>query len=153
MSFVRRATANDVERIGVIARSAYAKYVPRSGVKPPPMRADFAAAVAASHVVVIETTATIDGYMIAWPETDAYFIANIAVDPARQGEGQGRRLIAHAVAEARLHGLSAIRLFTNAAMTENLSLYGHIGFVETHRSKEHGFHRVHMRWDLPEANE
>jgi ribosomal protein S18 acetylase RimI-like enzyme len=37
--------------------------------------------------------------MIAWPEADAYFIDNIAIDPARQGEGLGRQLMDHAVGE------------------------------------------------------
>jgi ribosomal protein S18 acetylase RimI-like enzyme len=112
------------------------------------MSADFATAVAADHVVVIETAGVIDGYMVAWPELDAYFIENIAVDPARQHQGLGRKLIDHAAAEARRHNLSAIRLHTNAAMTENLSMYAHIGFVETHRATEKGFNRVYMRWDF-----
>ena len=112
------------------------------------MSADFATAVAADHVVVIETAGVIDGYMVAWPESDAYFIENIAVDPARQHQGLGRKLIDHAAAEARRHNLSAIRLYTNAAMTENLSMYAHIGFVETHRATENGFDRVYMRWDF-----
>jgi ribosomal protein S18 acetylase RimI-like enzyme len=146
---IRRATADDVARIGAIARAAYTKYVPRIGREPAPMSADFAAAVAADHVVVIETAGAIDGYMIAWPELDAYFIENIAVDPARQHQGLGRKLIDHAAAEARRHNLSAIRLYTNAAMTENLSMYAHIGFVETHRATEKEFDRVYMRWSVP----
>jgi ribosomal protein S18 acetylase RimI-like enzyme len=40
--------------------------------------------------VVIEATGEITGYMIAWPEADAYHIDNFAVDPARQGEGLER---------------------------------------------------------------
>ena len=86
---IRKATAEDAARIGAIARAAYAKYVPRIGREPPPMVADFAAEVAAGRVVVIEMARAVDGYMIAWPETDAYFIDNIAIDPARQGEGLG----------------------------------------------------------------
>jgi ribosomal protein S18 acetylase RimI-like enzyme len=109
------------------------------------MSADFAAAVAADHVVVIETAEAVDGYMIAWPVVDAYFVDDIAVDPARQGKGLGRRLIDHAVDEAKRHHLSAIRLYTNAAMAENLSMYTHFGFVETHRATERGFDRVYMR--------
>ena len=50
-------------------------------------------------------------------------------------------------AEHRLD--EALRLFTNALMSENLAMYAHIGFVETHRSVEKGFHRVYMRWILP----
>ena len=112
------------------------------------MVADFAAEVAANRVVVIEATGSVRGYMIAWPEPDAYFIDNIAVDPQSQGDGLGRRLIDHAVAEAEKRKLSALRLYTNVLMTENQSMYAHIGFVETHRVVENGFHRVYMRWSL-----
>jgi ribosomal protein S18 acetylase RimI-like enzyme len=146
---IRKATAEDTARIGVIARAAYAKFVPRIGREPAPMVADFAAEVAAGRVVVIATAEAVDGYMIAWPEADAYFIDNIAIDPARQGGGLGRQLMDHAVGEAKRRRLSAIRLYTNAAMTENLSMYAHMGFVETHRAVEKGFDRVYLRWTLP----
>jgi ribosomal protein S18 acetylase RimI-like enzyme len=149
MSLIRRATADDAARIGAIARAAYAKYMPRIGREPAPMLADFAA----DHVMVIETDGAIDGYVIAWREIDVYFIDNIAVDPARQGEGLGRQLIDHAIREAKHHRSSAIRLYTNAAMTENLSMYTHMGFVETHRATEKGFHRVYMRLTLPRGEE
>ena len=148
---IRKATAEDTARIQAIARAAYAKYVPRIGREPAPMVADFAAEVAAGHVVVIGTSGAVDGYMIAWPEADAYLIDNIAIDPARQGEGLGRQLIDHAVGEAKRRRLAAIRLYTNAAMTENLSIYAHMGFVETHRAVEKGFNRVYLRWRFPAA--
>lgn len=146
---IRSATADDVARIGAIARAAYTKYMPRLGREPAPMMADYDVAVAAHRVVVIEAAEMVCGYMIAWPEADSYYIDNIAVDPACQGEGLGRRLIEHAAAQAtRLH-LLALRLHTNVLMTENLSMYAHMGFVETHRAIENGFHRVYMRRSLP----
>jgi ribosomal protein S18 acetylase RimI-like enzyme len=146
-----KASADDVARIGAIAYAAYVKYVSRIGREPSPMRADFAAEVAAAHVVVIETAGMVAGYMIAWPEADAYFIDNIAVDPARQGEGLGRQLINQAVEEGRRLRLPAVRLYTNAVMTENLQMYAHLGFVETHRATEKGFHRVYLRLALAGA--
>ena len=148
MPHVRNATADDAARIGEIARAAYSKYIARIGREPAPMLADFEAEISAGRVVVIETAGTIDGYMIAWPQTVAYFIDNLAVHPARQGHGLGRQLIDHALHEARRHGLSAVRLYTNVAMTENLSTYAHMGFVETHRSVESGFQRVYLNLPL-----
>jgi ribosomal protein S18 acetylase RimI-like enzyme len=153
LPLIRKARAEDAVRIGAIARAAYSKYVKyvvRIGREPAPMLADFAAEIAADRVVVIGTDGRIDGYMIAWPEMDAYFIDNVAVDPAQQGKGLGRQLIRHAVAEAKRHRLPAIQLYTNAAMTENLSMYARMGFVETHRAVEKGFHRIYMRWVLGE---
>jgi ribosomal protein S18 acetylase RimI-like enzyme len=145
---IRPATMADAERLRSIARAAYAKYVPRIGREPPPMGADFAAHIADGAAVVIESDGVLLGYMIGWPEADAYFIDNIAVGPAAQGHGLGRALIEHAAGEARRLGLPALRLYTNAAMTENLAMYRRIGFVETHRAMEHGLNRVYMRWDL-----
>lgn len=142
---IRGARAGDAGRIGEIARAAYGKYVARIGRAPAPMAADFAAEIAAGRVVVIEAGDTVAGYMIAWPQADGYFIDNIAVDPAWQGRGFGRRLMDHGEREARRHALDAVRLYTNAAMTENLSLYARLGFVETHRAVEQGFSRVFMR--------
>jgi ribosomal protein S18 acetylase RimI-like enzyme len=153
MALIRKATGDDAARLAAIARAAYAGYVPRIGREPAPMSADFAAAIAVGRVVVIEARGAVAGYMVAWPEMDAYFIDNIAVEPVRQGEGLGRQLVDHAAREARRHRLPAIRLYTNAAMTENLSRYGRMGFVETHRATEDGFHRVHMRRDLPAGSD
>jgi len=145
---IRQAVSADVPQRHALARAAYQKYVPRIGREPAPMNADFAAHVAAGQAVVIERAGSIAGYMIAWTTPDAYLVDNLAVDPARQGEGLGRTLLAHAAAEAKRLTLPALRLYTNAAMTENLALYCHIGFVETHRSVEKGYNRVHMLLDL-----
>jgi ribosomal protein S18 acetylase RimI-like enzyme len=150
---IRKATEGDAAPMRAIARAAYAKYVPRIGREPSPMAADYEAAVAANRAVVIEAGGSIRGYMIAWPELDAYFIENIGVDPACQGGGLGRCLIDHAVSQADRLGLPALRLYTNALMTENLSMYAHIGFVETHRVVEKGFHRVYLRWVLRTAEQ
>ena len=109
------------------------------------MVADFPGEIAAGRTVVVEADGRIAGYMIAWPEADAYFIDTVAVDPAIQGRGLGRRLMDHAAVEAKRLGLRALRLYTNVAMTENLAMYGHLGFVETHRATAHGFHRVYLR--------
>jgi len=147
-SRIRDAVAADVARIGEIARAAYLKYVPRIGREPAPMGADFAAEIAAGRVVVVDAGGSVVGYLVAWPQADGYFIDNIAVDPAAQGRGLGRQLLDHAVREARRHGLAALRLYTNAAMSENLALYRRMGFVETHRAVEEGFDRVFMRRDL-----
>ena len=152
MSLIRDATADDVARIRAIASAAYAKYVQRLGREPAPMGADYEAAVAARRVVVIAAAGTVRGYMVAWPQADAYFIDNLAIDPDCQGEGLGRRQIEHATAEANRLRLPALRLYTNVAMTENLAMYARLGFVETHRAVEDGYHRVHLRYSLPQSD-
>lgn len=146
---IRPATMADAQRIGALARAAYAKYVPRVGREPPPMVADFIGSIARDVVVVIEEEGALRGFLIAWPEADAYLVDNVAIDPPAQGRGLGQKLFEHAVHEARRSGLSALRLYTNVAMTENLAMYRRIGFVETHRAMENGLNRVYMRWDFP----
>jgi len=147
-SAIRKATPDDTDRIRAIARAAYGKYVARIGREPAPMLADFAGLVAAGFAVVAEEHHRIKGYLIGWPEADAYFIDNIAIDPEYQGQGLGRYLIAYAATEARRLQLPAVRLYTNVAMTENLAIYARIGFIETHRAMENGFHRAYLRWTL-----
>lgn len=147
---IRVARSGDVPRIRVIARAAYAKYVPRIGREPAPVAADYEGEVAAHRVVVIEADGNVSGYMVAWPEADAYFVDNIGVEPKAQGKGLGRRLIKHAAAEAHRLRLPALRLYTNAAMIENLSMYTYLGFVETHRVAEKGFNRIYLHLGLAE---
>jgi ribosomal protein S18 acetylase RimI-like enzyme len=145
---IRIARTDDVARIREIARAAYARYVPRIGREPAPMVANYDADVRAGRIVVLEVEHNVIGYLVAWSEYDAYFIENIGIEPQLQGKGWGRRLVDHAATEAAHLGLPALRLYTNAAMTENLSMYAHLGFVETHRVTEDGFNRVYMRLNL-----
>ena len=145
---VRLGRTEDVARIREIARAAYAKYVPRIGREPAPMVADYDADVRLGRVVVLEVERNLVGYLVAWPEEDAYFIENIGIDPHLQGKGWGRHLMDHAATVAAHLGLKAMRLYTNAAMAENLLMYAHLGFVETHRMTEDGFNRVYMRLNL-----
>ena len=147
---IRIARIDDIARIRDIARAAYARYVPRIGREPAPMVADYDADVRAGRIVVLEVERNIIGYLVAWSEDDAYFIENIGIEPHLQGKGWGRRLMDHAASEAADLNLNALRLYTNAAMTENLCMYAHLGFVETHRITEDGFNRVYMRLNLGE---
>ncbi len=71
-------------------------------------------------------------------------VDNVAVAPSAQGKGLGRALIAFAEAEAQRRGLCEVRLYTNVLMTENLALYGRLGFRETGRVSEKGYERVYM---------
>jgi GNAT superfamily N-acetyltransferase len=142
---IRPATTADLAELRRIARAAYAVYVPRIGRAPAPMVADFVAPVAAGHAAVWADDAGIGGYAVFYPRGDHVHLENVAVDPARQGQGLGRRLIEFVEAEARRQGLAAVELYTNAKMTENQRLYPALGYVETHRASEDGFDRVFYR--------
>ena len=140
----RSATARDVPAIEALVTAAFARYLPRMDRKPAPMLEDHAALVAAGLVRVIGRGEAVEGAMVLCDRHDHLLIDMVAVAPAAQGAGLGRRLIAAAEQEARHRGRPLLRLCTNVAMVENLALYRHLGFVETHRGLENGYHRVYL---------
>jgi len=73
---------------------------------------------------------------------------NVAVAPFAQGLGLGRKMLEFAERAARDAGFRSIRLYTNEAMTENVSLYSRIGYCETHGAEEKGLRRVYMTKQL-----
>ena len=58
-------------------------------------------------------------------------------------------MIADVEASARRQQLQELRLYTNVAMTENLTYYPRIGFEETHRNHQDGYERVFYRRSVP----
>jgi len=146
---VRPAQPGDISAIRACARAAYERYVAAIGREPAPMIADFAQQVAEGIVsVVVDIAESIAGYIVCYPDGADFYIENIAVSPDRQGAGIGGLLMAHAETCARAAGCTTLALYTNIHMSENLTLYPHLGFVETDRREEDGFHRVYFRKPL-----
>ena len=141
---MRLATAADREAVEAIVRAAYTPYVARMGRMPGPMLDDYAGLIAAGRVHAAEHGGAMRGVLVLIPEAETMLLDNIAVDPAAQGAGLGRRMLAFAEETARASGFGAIRLYTNEAMTENVGLYARLGWVETHRGEENGFRRVYF---------
>ncbi len=146
---LRKAAPGDVAEIRVIAAAAYAPYVARIGRPPAPMTADYPAAVERGEVWVAVDDGTVAGLIVLVPRPDHLLLENVAVRPAVQGTGIGARLLALADDQAMRLGLPEIRLYTNAAMTENLAYYPRHGYVETHRGEGDGFSRVYFTKCLP----
>ena len=145
---LRIATADDRPAVEAIVEAAYKHYVARIGRKPGPMLDDYGALIEAGRVHVMENDGTPKGVLVLIPEADAMLLDNIAVDPSAQGAGLGREMMNFAEDAARNAGYKAIRLYTNAMMTENIALYTRAGYVETHRGVEKGLHRVYMTKQL-----
>ncbi len=141
---IRQATSGDLVRIAEIARLAYRHYIPRIGREPAPMVADFALHLARDELDVALSETGIDGYIVAYPRPDDYFVKNVAVDPAGAGKGIGKALMRHAEAAARRAGRTAVRLYTNVHMTENFPFYAALGYRKTHEAEEDGFQRVYF---------
>jgi ribosomal protein S18 acetylase RimI-like enzyme len=145
---IRAATVADVPAITQIVGQAYRHYIARIGKPPGPMLDDYAARVLEGAVWVIEEGPAIVGISVLLPTTDYLLLDNIAVSPARQGSGLGRRLLAFAEAEALRRGYCEIRLYTHQTMVENQRLYASIGYEETGRGTEAGYDRVFMSKQL-----
>ncbi|WP_308443962.1 GNAT family N-acetyltransferase [Leeia speluncae] len=84
------------------------------------------------------------GFIVYFPLGNEMRLENVAVDPTVTGRGIGKALIKFCEEEAKRLGLKSIQLYTNEKMTENLSIYPHLGFVEVARRTEDGFHRVYF---------
>jgi ribosomal protein S18 acetylase RimI-like enzyme len=145
---IRAAIATDVPAIAQIVDHAYRHYIARMGKPPGPMLEDYAARVSEGVVWVLEEGAVIAAMIVLVPGPNYLLLDNIAVSPARQGLGLGRRLLAFAEDEALRRGYCEIRLYTHQTMVENQLLYTSIGYEETGRGAEAGYDRVFMRKQL-----
>ena len=142
---IRPAVPADVPAVDRLTREAYSIYVPVIGREPAPMAADHAALIAAGEVHVAEVDGRVAGALVTRQQGRSLLLESVAVDPASQGRGIGRALIASAEEQAAGRGLEAVELYTNAAMTSNLALYPHLGYLETGRRTEDGYDRVFFR--------
>src|SRR5215470_7507407 len=145
---IRAAIATDASAIVEVVDRAYRHYISRVGKPPGPMLDDYAARVSEGTVWVLEEGAVIAGIIVLLPASNYLLLDNIAVSPARQGLGLGRRLLAFAETEALRRGYREIRLYTHQKMVENQRLYASIGYEETGRGTEAGYERVFMRKQL-----
>lgn len=61
-------------------------------------------------------------------EAGCYEIGKMAVAEARRGQGIGRRLLEHAIAEAKTLGAARLYLESNAILANAVHLYESVGF-------------------------
>jgi len=145
---LRPARSDEATRLTTIARAAYRPYVARMDREPAPMGEDYAARIAAGEVTVLEDGNVVVGFAVLENHDGALMLDNIAIDPAGQGKGYGRLLLDFAEDEAKRRGYSAVELYTNEVMVENLALYLKRGYVETARREVAGYRRIFLRKDL-----
>jgi ribosomal protein S18 acetylase RimI-like enzyme len=142
---IRPARPEDGEAVRRLVHDAYARYVERLGKPPGPMLDDYDRRIAAGQAWVLEDGGSIAGVLVLEDAGGgALLLDNVAVAPAAQGKGHGRALVAFAEEEAARRGCIDLRLYTHVLMTENLALYGRLGFRETGRISEKGYDRVYM---------
>ena len=141
---IRRARPDEAPLLRALVERAYAPWVPVLGRRPMPMDDAYEARVAAGETWVLEEAGATNGALVLEEHADHLLLDNVAVEPARQGKGDGRALLDFAEAEARRRGLPEVRLYTNELMERNIALYAARGYAETERRREKGFCRVFM---------
>ena len=124
----RRGQSADVDAIRAVTREAYAKWVPLIGREPKPMTADYGSAIQAHRFDLLYADGALAGLIETVDEADRLLIENVAVRPAFQGQGLGRRLMARAEDVAMTLGRDRIRLYTNQRFEENIRLYASLGY-------------------------
>lgn len=139
---IRPAVPGEAQDVHELVQRAYEHYVERIGRRPGPMEEDYAEKVAQGLVFVADEAGEVVGLVVLVREPDHLLVENVAVVPERQGEGIGRALLAFAEDVAREAGTPTLRLYTHAAMTENLALYPRLGYEQVDRRTDDGFERV-----------
>lgn len=79
--------------------------------------------------------------MFLTPRPGRLYLGKLAVDPALQGRGLARHLVAQAEDRARALGLPVLELETRVELVENHAIFRRLGFIETGRKAHEGFQR------------
>jgi putative acetyltransferase len=84
-------------------------------------------------------------------ENAVYELSKMAVSPAFQGRGIGRKLLEHAIAQARQLGASSLFLGSNSALKNAVHLYETVGFrhVPPEQLPEMHYSRADIFMELP----
>jgi ribosomal protein S18 acetylase RimI-like enzyme len=142
---LRLSDPGDADAVRAVVKAAYEPWLPVIGMRPLPLDADYDQLIVDGLVTVLEPAGgRVAGLIVLVPEPDVLLIENVAVDPAFQGRGFGRILLAHAEAVARTAGLGTLRLYTHRLMASNIALYQRLGYTVTARNDHEGRPVVHL---------
>ena len=137
---IREATPEDSNSLKNCMVSAYASYQERmGGNRLPPMDVDYSSEIDNYPTWVVESEGNILGGLIMMFEQGEASIANIAVDPRCQGRGLGSALMSFAESKAKEKHFSKLNLATHVLLSENISLYQHLGWKEINRDETRVF--------------
>ncbi len=118
----RRAVIGDAASVTALVRAAYAKWAPVIGREPMPMRVEYERTILDHHLEVLVHAGAVVAVLEVIDRPEHLWIENVAVSPALQGKGLGRRLLVRAEELASMLGHNRIALLTNGAFEANVSL-------------------------------
>jgi N-acetylglutamate synthase-like GNAT family acetyltransferase len=139
---LRPAAATDGEAMRALVHSAYSPYLEVMRITPAPMLADYDEIASSGCAWVAESDGHVVGLVVLRLFEDHALVENLAVSAAARGVGIGTALLEFAEKTAAASGLDSMHLYTNEAMTENLSYYPRRGYREVNRATEDGYRRV-----------
>ncbi|MEZ5825085.1 MAG: GNAT family N-acetyltransferase [Geminicoccaceae bacterium] len=146
---VRRSTHSGCSDIRRCARRPMQCMSSASDASPRPWSRISLRPTAKGHVDLAETAeGGMVGFIHLYPRGDHIFIENVAIHPDHQGSGHGRLLLHHAEDQASRAGLSAIELYTNEKMNENLTLYPARASTKPARAIENNCPRLFQEGNL-----
>ncbi|MDJ0946608.1 MAG: GNAT family N-acetyltransferase [Kiloniellales bacterium] len=135
----RSAAQSEREAVKRVLRSAFTAYVRRLGRELSDSYDWLEAAILDGRVHAGVEDGRIVGAVVTERGDDGLYIRLIAVDPERQGNGIGSRLLERVEEAARAEGLAALSLHTAEIMDDLLRLYRRHGFREVGREPpDHG---------------
>lgn len=92
-----------------------------------------------NRLFLAEEAGNLCGAVFATRKGDAVYLDRLAVDPAARGGGIARRLIEVVEAHTKESGAERVTLGVRLALTQNISFFQRLGFVETGRQAHEGF--------------
>ena len=125
---MRAGTAEDAEAIRFLTRAAYEKWVDLIGREPLPMAADYGDALKKHRFDLLFADGALAALVETIPKDDHLLIENLAVSPAFQGRGLGKRLMRHVERMAASGGYPEIKLYTNKLFSGNVTFYRRLGY-------------------------
>src|SRR5260370_13428587 len=126
---IRAAGDADVPAIARIVHDAFAGFIPLIGRAPQPMFQDYVARVAQGAVWVLTEDGAVVGVVVLQFNDDHLFVDTIAIAPAHQGKGHGRRLLGFVETEARRRRRDETRLHLHLTMTRSIAISLRLGYT------------------------
>lgn len=139
---IRLARYEDGKQLADIAKAAYGKYTEMLDEPPAPILLDYDAIASSGHTYVDVEAGEVVGMVTIEPDDPYLILRNLAVRPARQGAGAGRRLVRLVEDIARADRLKGVRLWTRSEMHDNITFYTRLGYVLTHSENTETTSRV-----------
>jgi ribosomal protein S18 acetylase RimI-like enzyme len=127
---LRRATADDLDAIVALQRSAYASNRPGLGVEPLPLLADYSQILLECEVWLLESPEGLDGVLVLEPRVGDVLLWSVATAPQARGRGIGNRLLTAAEVRTRALGRRRVRLYTGERLADNVAWYKRHGYVQ-----------------------